>query len=172
MSNNFYNNIYLFDQKVSKFLGQPESTIRSQILEESFAKMPLMRSWMQKYEARLPRTLDNTQKAKQLLDDNTFSQQEVDTAFQLLEKERLRIIDKQVNRFRRYFDEHAEFRWDKKHDAKTDAILAKQNELNGELSQKIDRSEYSFFHNNDRVVYYGESSVPHNIYGNDSDIPF
>ena len=171
----FYNDIYFFAQKVSKFLigTKPDSIgYVSRLDKYSQEEMPLVRSWMQKYETRLPRTSDNTKKAQRLLDENTFSQQEVDDAFTRLMNRRSQVRTKHVNRFRRYFDEHYEFRWEKAHDAQTNAILAKQDKLNGELSQKIDHSEYRFFHNNDRVVYYGEPSVPHNIYGNDGDIPF
>jgi len=159
--------------RVSEFLAQPQGTREVVRFNKYFEEIGKIRNYMAQQEEYLPIIEKNVAKAQELLDNNGFTQEEVDTAFQLLEKERLRIIDKQVNRFRRYFDKHYEFRWDKAHDSQTNAILAKQNELNGELSQKIDHSEYRFFNDSEGYVLSGEPPISQKaIYGEMEDLPF
>ena len=175
LNTNFYNDIYFFAQKVSKFLNgtKPDSIgYVSRLDKYSQEEMPLVRSWMQKYETRLPRTSDNTQKAQRLLDENTFLQQEVDGVFEALDKRRSQITAKHINRF---LNNHPESEWNKANDARTDKILARQDELNGVLWQRIEDSKRRFFANKDTgYIHSGEPFIPKDViyYGENGDLPF
>ena len=152
----FYDNVSLFQETTSAFLKRSrDKNYDFQGLDERFEKIYKIRQSMLKHEENLPKAKQNVALATQLLDNNTFSEEEVNQVFQLAENKYLQIIDRNVNRFKKYFNEHPEFRWDKAHDAETDALLAEQNKLNEELRQRIDDSEYRFFHRDGDCITAG-----------------
>lgn len=100
---------------------------------------------MRVHEEYCPQIIEQTPKAQALLTANTFSAEDVERAFQPIETKRIQMVDRNIKLLRKYFDEHPEYVWKSEHDAQTDALLARQTELNTALWQKIEDSKKAYF---------------------------
>lgn len=139
-NNSSYGSVDLFNDQATEIITKAQANPRQheQAITDYFGSIDRIKSAMANHEGHLPHIQQKTTQAQEQLDANTFTAEDVEQAFLPLEAKKAKIVDKSIRRLREYFDEHPEYVWKSEQDAETDALLARQVELNTALWQKIE----------------------------------
>lgn len=162
LNNHFYTSALCFSEHVTELL---EGTPNSEKIGRYLSGISQIRQAMASHEKCLPVMVQKATEMEEQLSNNSFNKEDVDAAFDAMGKKRNQIIERNVNRFKKHFDQHPEFVWEDGHNAEVDEILKKQHELNGKLWHKIE---------DDKKVYFSSSEKSdHKIFDYIfSDLPF
>jgi hypothetical protein len=145
-NNSSYGSVDLFNDQAIGVIAKAQANLRQheQAITDYFGSIDRIKSAMANHEGHLPHIQQRTTQAQEQLDANAFTTEEVEQAFLPLEAKKAKIVNKSIRRLREYFDEHPEYVWKSEHDAETDALLAKQVELNTALWKKIEVAKTAY----------------------------
>jgi len=141
----FYNDVCGFKKRAIELLKKPQQERPIEALRNFDNGIRGARYSMKNHEELLPLITQRADESENSLAVNAFSADTVDKAFQALETRYNRTIRRNVDNFKRYFNEHPAFIWNEQAGAETDTLLARQDGLNGKLWQMIEEDKNKYF---------------------------
>lgn len=110
-----------------------------------FEQIPEIKESIVKHNEMLPKLTERTQNAEKLLEENSFTEEDVQKAIDASNLKRQGIFDRNMKNFYQSLETQTQYKWDDNLNVQTDEILQKQSDANKKLWDLIEADKKKYF---------------------------
>ncbi len=136
-----YNDAAAYKRNCEKMLAREDDTNKNVKIDELYMDSGRIRTLMTLQERQLPELEESTANIQELIEENIYSEEDVETAFNAAHKIIDRTAAHSINTLKKYYETHPRFVWLKSKDEEADKFLAMQAEINKNLRNKIEENK-------------------------------